>query len=111
MSSKTTAIISAVLTIILLVVFGVLSAFFEIIALNGASDKQGMTALGTSLVCQGGSAILAGIFAWWVSKLMVTKFNLNNILAIIIVVTVVVPLGAAISFCAMLLSILLAGIR
>lgn len=111
MSTKTTAILSAALTIFLLIVFGVLSAFFEIIALNGASEKQGMIALGISLVCQGGAAILAGIFAWWGSNLMVTKFNLNNILAIIIVVALAVPLGAIISFSTIVLSILLAGIR
>lgn len=111
MSSKMTAIITAVLTIILFVIFAALSAFLEIIALNGASEKQGMTALGISFLCQGGAAIPAAIFAGWISNLMVTKFNLNKILAIVIVAALIVPLAAVISFFAIASSILLAGIR
>ncbi len=111
MPNKTPAIISAVLTIILLIIFGVLSVFSQMIALNGVSESQGMTAMGISLVCQGVGVILAGIFAGWLSRLMITKFNWNKVLAVIVAVIAGVLLGGTISFVSMIISIPLVGIR
>jgi len=39
--SKTPTIISVILTILLLVIFGILSALFEMFALNSVSERQG----------------------------------------------------------------------
>ena len=111
MPNKTPAIISAVLTIILLIIFGVLSVLTQMLVLNGASESQGMTAMGVSLVCQGAGLILAAAFAAWFANLVITKFNWNNILAVVVAVITGMLLGALISFLSIIISIPLAGIR
>jgi hypothetical protein len=111
MTNKTPAIISSILTVILLILFAVLSVFMQMITLNGVSESQGMTAMGISLVCQGVGVILAGIFAGWITNLVVTKFNWNKVLSVLIAVFAGVLLGGAISFVSTIISIPLAGIR
>jgi len=114
MRDKTPALISAILTIILLIIFAVLSVFTQMIALNGVSESQGVTAMGISLVCQGVGLILAGIFAAWISNLVITKFNWNKILSVVIAVIVGTLLGGTISFVSTVstfISIPLAGIQ
>jgi hypothetical protein len=111
MSNKTPAIISAILTIVLLMIFAVLSIFFEMIALNGVSEKQGTIAMGITLLCQGIVTILSGILAGWISNFMVAKFNWNKILVIVIAVTLGTVFGSAMSFFSTIISIPLAGIR
>src|SRR5215207_7926570 len=98
MPNKKPAIISAVLTILLFIVFGVLSVFTQMLVLNGANESQGMTAMGMSLVCQGAGAILAAAFAAWLTNLVITKFNWNNILAVVIAVIAGSLLGGVLSF-------------
>ena len=111
MTNKTPAIISAVLTILLLVLLAGLSVFMQMIALNGVSERQGTTAMGISLVCQGIGLILAAIVAGWISNLVITRFNWNKVLAVIVAVIAGVLLGGAISFVSFIISIPLAGIR
>ena len=110
MPNKTPAITSAALTIILLIIFGVLSVFTQMLVLNGVSESQGMTVMGVSLVCQSAGAILAAIFAAWLTNLVITKFNWSNILAVVIAVIAGTLLGALISFLSIIISIPLAGI-
>ena len=110
MDNKAPAIISVVLTIVLLILFAVVSVFMQMIALNGVSERQGTTAIGISLVCQGVGLIFAAIFAGWISNLVITKFNWNKVLAVIVAVIVGVLLGGAISFVSFVISIPLAGI-
>src|SRR5687768_13093040 len=110
MPNRKPAIISAILTILILIIFGVLSIFTQMLVLNGANESQGMTAMGVSLVCQGAGAILAAAFAAWLSNLVITTFNWNNILAVIIAVIAGTLLGAMISFLSIIISIPLAGI-
>jgi len=111
MPNKTPAIISAVLTVILLVIFGVLSVFTQVLVLNGANESQGITAIGVSLVCQGAGAIFAAALAAWLTNLMITKFNWNSILAVVIAVIAGSLLGGILSFLSIIISIPLAGIR
>ena len=111
MSNKTPAIISAILTIVLLILFAVLSFFTQMIALNGVSESQGTTAMGISLVCQGVGVILAGLLAGWLANFVITKFNWNKILAVMIAVIAGVLIGGTISFFSTIISIPLAGIR
>ena len=82
----------------------------QMIALNGVSERQGATAMGISLVCQGVGLVLAGGFAGWVSNFVTTKFNWNKIPAVIVAVIAGVFVGGAISFVAFIISIPLAGI-
>ena len=111
MQNKTPAVISVVLTIILLVVFAIVSALFEMLALNGASERQGMTAMGISLLCQGVGAVLLGIFAWWLTNLLISKFNWNKIIAVVVTVFLGTTIGTGISFLSLIISIPIAGIR
>lgn len=111
MLSKTPAIISVILIILLLIIFGILSILFEILALNGASESQGVTAIGISLVCQGAGMILIGIFAWWLTNLLISKFNWNKVVAVILAVISGTLLGAGITFLSLIVSIPLAGIK
>ena len=110
MPNKTPAIISAVLTVMLLVIFGFLSVFTQMLVLNGVSESQGMTAMGISLVCQSVGVILAGIFAGWLARLVIMKFNWNKVLAVIVAVIAGVLLGGTISLLSTIISIPLAGI-
>lgn len=111
MPNRTPAIISVILTVILLIIFGVVSALFELIALNGASESQGTTALIFSLVCQGAAIILVGIFVSWLTNRLISKFNWNQIVAVIVAVTAGTLLGAGIFFLSIIIATLLAGIR
>ena len=81
------------------------------VALNGVSERQAMTAMGISLVCQGIGVILLGILAGWLTKLMITKFNWNKILAVVIAVTLGTLFGGIIAFLSIIISIPVAGIR
>ena len=110
MPNKKPAMISAVLTVILLIIFGVLSVLTQMLVLNGANERQGMTAIGVSLICQGAGAILAAVLAAWLTNLGITKFNWNNILAVVIAVITGTLFGGVISFLSIIISIPLAGI-
>jgi hypothetical protein len=108
---KTPAIISAVLTILLLILFAILSIFTQMIALNGVSERQGFTAMGISLGCQGLGVILAAVFAWWSTNLMIAKFKWNKILAVAVAVIATSLFGGFIAFLSIIISIPIAGIR
>jgi hypothetical protein len=110
MPNRKPAIISAILTILILIIFGVLSVFTQMLVLNGANESQGMTAMGVSLVCQGAGAILAAAFAAWLTNLVITTFNWNNILAVVVAVIAGTFLGVLISFLSVIISIPLVGI-
>jgi len=111
MPDKKPAIISGILTIILLIIFAILSVLTQMIALNGVSERQGMTAMGISLACQAVGVFLAGIFAGWLTNLTLTRFNWNKILAVVIAVIVATLFGGFVSFISTITSIPLAGIR
>ncbi|MBC7879170.1 MAG: hypothetical protein H7Y59_18530 [Anaerolineales bacterium] len=109
--NKAPAIVSVVLTIIILIIFGILSILFELLAANGATESQGMTAIGISLACQSVGAILIGIFSWWLTNLLILKFNWNKIIAVILAVISGILLGVGISFLSLIISFPLAGIK
>ena len=110
MLSKTPAIISIVLTIIILLVFAVLSVLTQMLALNGASERQGVTALGISLGCQGIALIAAAILASRLTKTFIEKFKWNNIVSITVAVIAATIFGALMAFLSILISIPAAGI-
>jgi|SRR5919108_4703881 hypothetical protein len=111
MSAKTPAVISAVLTIVLFFLFAVLSVFTQMIALNGVSESQGTIAMSISLVYQGVGIILVGLLAGWMNNFVITKFNWNKVLAVIVAVIVGTLIGAGISVFSTIISIPLAGIQ
>ena len=111
MSNKAPAVISTVLTIIFLVILAAASVLFEMLALNGASERQGTLAMGISLACQGVSLVLIAVFTRWLTNLLITRFNWNKIVAVIVTVISGVLLGGIVSFLSLIISIPIAGIR
>ena len=111
MPTKTASIIAGLLTAIILILLAILSILMQIVVLNGVSERQGFNSMTISLICQGVSLGLAVILARWVSNLLMTKFNLNSFLAVLIAVIVAAGLGGLISFLSIIVAIPLAGIR
>ena len=109
MPTKTPAMIAAGLTVLPLVIFAVLA--FEMVALNGASERQGLTAMSLSLVCHSAGAILLWLLAWRSTNLMIARIKLNQILAVVFTVMLGFLAASAISFLSVMISIPLAGIR
>ena len=111
MSNKTPATISAILTVLILVLLAILFALLQMVALNGASERQGLTAMGISLGCQSIVVILLAAFAARATTFLVTKVEWNSILAVVVTVLAATTMGGVISFLASVLAIPIAGIR
>ena len=111
MPSKTPAILSTVLTILILIVFAVLSVLTQMLVLNGASENQGTTAMGISLGCQGLGMILAGVLSYWLANSAVNKWNWNKVIAVLIAVIAGTTLGGLVSALSIIIAIPMAGIR
>lgn len=112
MPTKTPITISIVLTVLLLILVAILSMLGQILALNGVMDAtQGNNALGISLGCNGVTILLAGIFVRWLTKLLLVKFNWNQILAVAVAVILGTGLGVFLSFLSIIVGTLAAGIR
>lgn len=108
MPNKTPAIISAVITFILLIVISVILSFGQLVALNGFSERAGTISLVTSLICQGVGNILAVIIAWRLTIRFITKSNWSNIAAVLVSVLIGTLTGAGLTFVSMIASIFLA---
>ncbi len=111
MPARIPSLISAGLTIFLLILFVLLFLLVQMLALNGASERQGIAALGISLICQGASVILAALLAWRMTSLIITKLSWNTILAVVIAVVAGTFLGGLLSFLSIIIAIPMAGIR
>jgi len=111
MPGKTPALISAILTFLLLMVLAIVSVLLEMLALNGASESQGVTAMGVAILCQGVGALLLAFLAWRLTNLLITKFQWNAALAVIVAVFAGGLLGAGLAFLSILISIPLAGVQ
>ena len=111
MPARIPSMISAGLTVFLLILFVILFLFVQMVALNGASERQGIAALGISLICQGAGVILAALLAWRITNLIITKLNWNVILAVVIAVVAGTFLGGLLSFLSVIIAIPMAGIR
>ena len=112
MSDKTSAILSAALTFILLIVTGVLLFAGQIIALNGViNESQAFTSLGIGAVCQCVVLFLAAGFAGWFCNILIFRFDWNKPLAVIVAAILGTLLGAVVSFISIVISIPLAGIQ
>jgi hypothetical protein len=110
MPSKTPSTIAVILTVVLLILLAILSVLIQMLAFNGASENQGLTAMGISLGCQGVTLILAAIFVRWMTNLLIAKFNWNRALSVALSVMAGTTIGILISFASIFISALLAGI-
>jgi hypothetical protein len=111
MSAKRPAAISATLTIIILILLAILFVLLQMVALNGASERQGLTAMGLSLGCQSLVILLLGTLAARATTFLITKVAWNSILAVVVTVLVTATIGGVIGFLSMILAIPVAGIR
>ena len=110
MRNKSPATISAILTVLILVLLSILFLLLQMIALNGASERQGWTAMGISLGCQSLVIILLATVAARATTFLTTKVEWNRILAVVVTVLVAATIGGVISFLASIVAIPVAGI-
>lgn len=108
MPNKTPAIISAVLTLTLLIIISLILSFGQLVALNGFSERAGTISLVASLICQGVGNILAVIIAWRLTIRFITKSNWGNAPAVLVAGLAGTLIGGGLSFVATIASILLA---
>lgn len=111
MSTKRPATISAILTIVILLVLAVVFVLLQMVALNGASERQGFTAMGVSLGCQGILMILLAVLAARATTFLMTRAEWNSILAVVVTVLVATTVGGFLAFLSSIISIAVAGIR
>lgn len=111
MPSKIPALISGLSTFFILILVAVLSVFTQMLVLNGASESQGFNAMSISLICQSVGLFPAIILARWLTNFLITKYNWNQILAILVAIVAGTTLGGIMSFFAIIVSTLAAGIR
>jgi len=109
--TKVPSIIAGLLTFIILIAVAVLLVFGQIILLNGASESQGFNAIAISLICQSVSLFPAIILARWLTKFLITKYNWNIFLVVIVAVIAGTGLGGGLSFLSIIAGTLMAGIR
>ena len=110
MPNKSPATISAILTVTILVLLAILFLLLQMIALNGASERQGLTAMGLSLGCQSLVILLLATLAARATTFLITKVEWNSILAVVVTVAVAAVIGGVISFLASIVAIPVAGI-
>lgn len=110
MTTRSPDTISAVLTVLLLCMLAVLFTLLQMVALNGASERQGLTAMGISLGCQSLVIILLATVAARTTTFLITKVEWNTVLAIVVSVIVAGTIGGVISFLASVIAIPVAGI-
>ena len=108
--SKTSAIIAAALTVLLLTTAAILSIMAQMLALNGASENQGTIALGTSLACQGVGILLCGALTMTLTRRLVEHLGWNKALAAAAAVAAGTALGLGLAFISILIGIASAGI-
>jgi len=102
---KTPFIISSVLTVILLLIFGFLLTIGQVVMLNGFSDREGNASFLTAFICQGVGILVCGVLAWWLTKLLVHKFNWNKALSVGLSVVVTTFLGSGLAFTSLMIAI------
>jgi hypothetical protein len=103
--SKTPAIISIVVTVILLVLIGAFVFFIDLVALNGFSGREGGIALTTLGVCQSIVLILFAVLAGRFTTFLIAKRGWHAFLAVTVSVITWILLGMILYFAAVLLSI------
>src|SRR5688572_3694466 len=103
--SKTPAIISIVITVILLILIGVFVFFIDLIALNGFSGSEGGIALTTLGVCQSIVLILFAVLSGRFTNFLIAKRGWNQVPAVAVSVTTSILAGMLFYFAAVLLSI------
>lgn len=111
MTNRAPSIISGLLTFVLVILISVAFVFGQIVLLNGVSESKAFNALSIAVVCQSVGLLFAVILARWLPNFLITKFNMNAFLTVIIAVIAAVGLGALLSFLAIIVGTLATGIK
>jgi hypothetical protein len=111
MPTRTQSTIAGLLTFFILIAVAVLLIFGQLLVLNGVSESQGFNAVSIALICQSAALFPAIILARWLPKLLITKFNWNKFLAVVVAVIAGTGVGSVLSFISIIVAIPLAGIR
>lgn len=111
MAIRSPASVSAILTVILLILLALVSVLLQMVAVNGAGEQQGLTAMGISLACQSIVILLLATLAARATNFLVTRVSWNGILAVVVTVLLATMIGGTISFLSSILAIPIAGIR
>ena len=112
MSTKTPVIISVVITIILLILVTAATMLSQIVLLNGVTnERQATMALGVTLGCQGVLVIVGAIFAGWLTRLLIARFQWNPTAAVAVSAGVTTLTAAASCFVTVIVGIAAAGIQ
>lgn len=109
MPTKNPSIISTILTVLSLLIFGAASIFFLLVALNGFSESDGGPGLITALICNVVGIILAAILAWRLPRWLIERFNWNRIVAVLVSVAAGFFIGSGLSIVSMFIGVLLAS--
>ncbi len=104
MTNKTPAMISVIVTVVLLLILGALSFFVDLIVLNGFSESAGGAALIAFGVCQSLGLILSAVFSWRFTNFLLAKFNWNTFLAVAVSVVASVILSGILAVPAFIIS-------
>jgi hypothetical protein len=111
MSNRSPATISAILTVVILILLAIVFLLLQMVTLNGVSERQGLTAMGVSLGCQSLVIILLAALAARATTFLVTKAEWNSLLAVAVTVLGASVMGGVIAFLSSFISIVVAGIR
>lgn len=111
MSIKTTATIASLLTFFLLIAVAFVFIFGQIVLLNGASESQGFNAISVAVICQSISLLPAVILVRWLTKLLITKFDWNKFLVVVVAIIAGVGLGSVLMFLSIIVGTLTVGTR
>ena len=112
MPTRKPVIVSVVLTILLLILVAILTMFVQIVLLNGVMNEgQATTALGVTFGCQAVTILLGAILARWSTRLLISRFQLGQILAVLIPVVSVTILGAVTAILSIFSGLITAGIN
>ncbi len=111
MISKKPIVVSTTLTVLILALLAAFFLLLQMVALHGVSDRQGVTAMGISLACQGVVIILLGIFAARATRFLIVKVDWDSILAVAGTVLVATTIGGTLSFLTSAIAVLVAGIH
>ena len=105
------SLISVIITVLCLLILDVLSLFIQMIVLNGVSEKQGLVAMGLWFLGQIFILPIAGALAGWMANFLLSKWNWNKVIAIIVACLGGIALGTILSFVSVILSMLMVGIN
>jgi hypothetical protein len=108
MPTKTASIIASVTTAILVTLLTIVFGFGGIVLLNGLMNAS--VAVYTGVACLGITVILCAMLAWALAKTFISRFNWNNILAVIISILISTLLGGGMGFGSMMLMVIAADL-